>query len=659
MSSPLAQLIAELQNDRVLAHAVLFPKRHTNKTPAFHKTILEAWASPVPRLLIEAFRGSAKSTLAEEALIVGALFCEFKYALIVGNSASAACQRLAAVKWELENNEKIESMFGSMVGGTWNQDEIVLANNVRIKALGRGQSPRGAKDDSSGSRPDLLLIDDLEDPDVVKTKEMRDATQNYLLRDLIPALDDPLMSRVRVNGTPLHEDSMIERLAKSDKWTTLKFPIYSPRPDGTLKPVWPDRFPLAKCMEMQAEAVNNGDLAGFSQEYLCAPIDNQSRTFQADMIRMAMPHEVPSWAPKILMVDPARTTGQKSSRTGYVVFSWIGNRLWVYEAVGGFHTPSEQVEKIFALNAEFKPMMVAVEANGLEQWLSEPLQAEMIRRGEVLPLEMVRAPNDKDGFIAGLEPFFRAKEVMFVKDLPDLRSEMLSFPFGKKDVVNALAYALKLRAGIPVYPMFGAEHVMHRTLGGRARYTLALNADSGTLVGIFIAVQDGSVHVISDWVQQGPMQDGFRRIGVDLAMQGFHHWDITIPEERAQTSDMVPLASTLRQASRRYVTGKRLSQAVESLVPLLRGRDSSGGPPWLTVAPEATWVLNALAGGYHRTVEHNRTIRPDPVGGVYCLMAQALESAVGGWGNSLTQNTLEDVHYAHTRSGRAYLSLRR
>ena len=112
-----------------------------------------------------AFREGGKSTMAEEALILGAEFGLFHNAVIVGNTEKRACERLTAIKYELETNEFLAGLFGGPhdehTSKVWNEAEIVLSNNVRITALGRGQSLRGTK--YLQWRPDFCFCDDVEE----------------------------------------------------------------------------------------------------------------------------------------------------------------------------------------------------------------------------------------------------------------------------------------------------------------------------------------------------------------------------------------------------------------------------------------------------------------------------------------------------------------
>ena len=92
---PREEIIPKLYADRYLAHKVLFPHRHKNKDPEFHAELKRILYDPAPWVAIEAFRGAAKSTLTEEVIIICALFGDFMYALILGNSYDRACERLS------------------------------------------------------------------------------------------------------------------------------------------------------------------------------------------------------------------------------------------------------------------------------------------------------------------------------------------------------------------------------------------------------------------------------------------------------------------------------------------------------------------------------------------------------------------------------------
>ena len=69
ISEEAVRLIA---SDRVNAHAVLFAHRHGEHAAPFHAEVITALHSDHPRVVIEAFRGGGKSTLAEETVVISA-----------------------------------------------------------------------------------------------------------------------------------------------------------------------------------------------------------------------------------------------------------------------------------------------------------------------------------------------------------------------------------------------------------------------------------------------------------------------------------------------------------------------------------------------------------------------------------------------------------
>ena len=616
-----AELVLDLQSNRVLANSLLFQHRHTDEDAPFHARMIRAMTSHLPQVLIKAFRGSAKSTTAEEVLITGAAFQDYQFGLVVGNTYESAVMRLASVKRELAYNEKLLTMFGSMEGEKWGEDVIILANGVRLQALGRNQSTRGLKESVRNMRPDFVLLDDLEDVDDVKSPESRNKNWQWYTRELYPALDPK--ARLRMVGTPLHDDSMVERAAASKDWRTLTIPLYTLDGAGEIVSNWPSRFPVEAILKIRDAFAEAGDLAGFSQEYLCKPLDHIAKTFQEGDILINP--GTSTFAPRTLIVDPARTTKATSSRTGYVVTSWVGSKLIVHDALGAFHSPSEQVAKIFELNDAHHPMTVAVEANGLEEWLMQPLRAGMTQRGTTMPLQAIRAPNDKKQFIAGLQPFFKAHEVEFASPLPDLKQELMSFPYGKLDIINALAYAVRLRPGAPVYPNFQQHHVQHFLPSARASLWLALNGSAGMLVSVLVAIEDGGIHILNDWVREGPMDDCLQMVEMDLNSLPTYtrRPQIMLPMERGQAQDHAGIGNALRRNRLGFREGKRINEALESLTEPLR--TTMAQRPMFTVSPEATWSLNAFAGGYARDVTGRDMLVMRPQDNIHATVAQATE----------------------------------
>src|SRR5262249_29397762 len=155
-----------------------------------------------------------------------------------------------------------------------------------------------------------------------------------------------------------------------------------------------------------------------------------TKPFTAEMFRVEP--VLRSWHAVYAMVDPARTAKpETSATTGVAVWSWINNRLIVWDAYARYWKPDEIIRDCFRIGEEFRPVVLGIEEDGLNEFILQPLRQEQIGRGISLPIQAVRAPKGKLDFIRALQPFFNAREVIFAKPLDELRAQLLSFPTGR------------------------------------------------------------------------------------------------------------------------------------------------------------------------------------------------------------------------------------
>ena len=509
------QIMFRLGQDRVLAHSTLFRHRHPNKSPDFHDQLIRDWHAADNSYLDMVFRGGAKSTIAEEAVVIKALFREFKNCLIVGADADRAASRLHAIAHELANNEWIRKVFGEQIGEVWSPGEgrLITSSGICIQSLGRGQSLRGIK--FLDTRPDLLFADDLEDYADVLKPEGRKKIHDWFDGELLPSLEPGYMARMA--ATPLHPEALPYHITKDPSWKVHKFPIKYRGEDGEWRSAWPERFPL---LESQAAAlrkrgrrqdppvevkchsierieeglVKKGQIHLFNCEYMCEAESPETKAFKREMFRVEL--QVRTWQAVYSMFDPARTVGPKSATTGKATWSWINGKLVIWDSWARRLMPDEIVEALFRENDDYRPVHIGFEEDGLNQWALQPIRQEMAKRGVALPLKAMRAPPGKTEFIRGLQPFFHAREVILAKEMPDLTQQLLGFPSGEIDAPNALAYALRMRPGAPLYHDFGAKHVADAIEPSQARpVVLCLNATRVLVTAVALQVFDGSVQI--------------------------------------------------------------------------------------------------------------------------------------------------------------------
>ena len=643
----------------LVAHAVFF-RNHTCKTPRFHTEIILDWHSSKPNVLDLAFRGAAKSTLAEEAITVICALGQTRNCVILGESETRAAERLRAIKNHFEQNEWIAEALGVEPGDVWTETRATLSNGVMIQAYGRYQSLRGAK--HLNRRPDLIFMDDLEDKESVATEEQRLKVRQWFASTVVPALTPD--GRMRMAATPLHPEALAPTLAKAKHWFTRTYPIIYKDPEtGEDKATWPEMYSVewAEKRKTEMEAIGRGE--DFVQEYMCQAVDPASQTFTEDMFRV-VPRQR-SWHATYAVYDPARTTNKSSATTGKVVASWIGRKLVVWECTARKWMPDEIVRDIFDTDERYSPVAIGFEENGLNEWALQPIRAEQVARGYTVPLRPLSAPKGKLDFIRGLQPYFKAGEVEFVTDMPELRAQLLGFPTGLIDAPNALAYMLRMKLGVPVYEGFSSENVRpDRPPSQRTPVYLALNTDGRVVTGALVQLVRGTLTVFADWIYEGDAGQALPDIleAARLEVAGAPPARASLQGSGAGSLQPVRPVAPL-QHFQDYSTLALRAAAKRCRINLARGGDPARGreeirtlsrrlvhdQPALCVHERARWTLRAFAGGYARDVD-----QADPQPGAYAVLMEGLESFM-----ALTRHegSLDsEPAYSYTSDGRRYIS---
>jgi len=632
------QLILDFAAEPVVAHQTLFRHRHPDDTPPFHDELVALWHSSTPNVLVLAFRGGGKSTLAEEAIVLAVAEGVVRNVLIIGSSFDRAADRLRAIKHELETNELLIELYGDLRGSIWGVERLVLANGAAIQAFGRGQSLRGVK--HLDARPDLVFVDDVEEEEHVRTPEARQQTWDWFMRDLMPALDRN--ARIRIAATPLDRDSLPMRLKRQSGWTTRTYPIEHIDARGERRATWPARYPLDWIDTKRREFDEAGMAHAFAQEYLCEPEDPASRVFTADIFRVVP--RVRVFERAFAFYDPARTTTRTSATTGWVVWSFIGKRLVVWDGGAEFWKPDQIIDHMFKLNADYELVVIGVETNGLEEFLLQPLRDEQLRRHVFMPIVGYRAPKGKEAFIARLQPYLQAGDLTFAKNILAAQ-QFLSFPTGRIDFPNALAYALSMRPEV-IYPDFSMANVAESlwVQEGTPVY-LCLNATRSVTTAVAVQFVGQALHVLVDWVRRGDpgavVADLIRdaRLAISRALElraGPWHFG---------KYNAVGLPGAVARVPAELRVGGDVDTGRAELRKLLQRQ--TRGEPAVRVSSSARWTLNAFAAGHASAGFKLAGIGDD----IYALLMEGLESFMA---------TAQDVgepdqrRYAMGRDGRRY-----
>lgn len=627
MSETREQALLAYREDRPLAHATLFEgKRHKNERAPFHRELILDFHNPAIELLCQiVFRGGAKSTIAEEAIDIMAGLREFEHCFIVGASLEKAMERLHAIRRIIEKNERYKYVFGDIRGKPWTDEALETNTGITIMAMGRGQAIRGTK--AEDIRPDLMLVDDIEDRVSLSTPEGRKKIKDWFWDELLPSGDDQL--RVRMLSNDQHPECIANDLEKEGSgFIVRRYPWeYQDPQTGERRATWPDRFPLDRIDAVKKRFYSQGKADEYNANYMCRSRAPEDKPFRRDMFRHAGQDGVPAiartWHPVFAMIDPARSVRATAATTGFAAWSVIAGKRIVWDAWARRMLPSEIIDFLFTFNAEYRPVRIGFEKDGLNEWAMQPIRQEQARRRTMLPMEAIAAPKGKIDFIRGLQWSFMAGETIFAKPLPDLEGQLVGFPSGYIDAPNALAYCQIIGAGQPIYEDFTLEHVREDVVVGDQTAWLALNAFGPYTTGVLVQAAEGGIKVLCDWVREGDPQDLVpdivREANLECARPpalcaGPQHWERYANAGLVQACRRIP--AEVRRAG--------LPGAGRNELRVLLRRVSRGVPA-VVVSGRARWTMNALAGGYSCEVRNGQVI-VDAEDGPYKVLCQGLES---------------------------------
>ncbi len=212
---------------------------HTFRADAFYiPTPLDEQTNKFMRLiddpsishaLIIAHRDWGKTSWVVTALLKALLYRTTNCAMYCSLDEKSAMQRTDALKREIERNRLISDYFGDLKSEKWAQGEWctspfldkkgnILHPGTQVVPRGMGQQVRGWLYDNI-YRPDLVIVDDIQNRKSVKSESLRKEAWNWLTGEVLGCFShrDKLGPRefpgkLVVIGNMLHEDCVVNRL---------------------------------------------------------------------------------------------------------------------------------------------------------------------------------------------------------------------------------------------------------------------------------------------------------------------------------------------------------------------------------------------------------------------------------------------------------------
>ncbi|WOE69101.1 hypothetical protein RZR97_08265 [Hydrogenimonas thermophila] len=425
------------------------------------KAIGEKFATAAPR-------GYGKSTDASVIFPIWCIVYGIKHFITIFSDAVELTETLIeAIKAELEENKNLKQDFpeATGIGKIWRVGEIVTKNNIKVKGFGSGKRVRGIK--HGVYRPDLVIIDDLENDENVRSLKQRDKLEEWLdsAIDNLGSVDGKM--DIIYIGTILHRDSVLARKLKLAFWhpKTFKALISYPdrmdlwdiyenlyrrgSPDAAHEFYLKHKEDMDKGARVLWEAVSLEVLMqkraanprAFEREQQNNP-GSENQTFDSSRFEVISKTQMPKLYKKFIYTD----FKGDSTKGDYfaVVAGGLGkekDKLYVYYSKRARIKGKKAVEFLIDLEKKERFYLVGGEKNGgfylYRDWFKDMC---INRLGYIPNTKFIHNTQSKEERIAELEFPITDKDIVFVGEHPELFRELEDFPQSQyDDLSDALA----------------------------------------------------------------------------------------------------------------------------------------------------------------------------------------------------------------------------
>lgn len=402
-------------------------------------------------LAIAAPRGEAKSTLISRIFVLWRVVTGRSHCVaIIMDAYEQAAAMLESIKAELEVNPRLAMDFPKLVGegSVWKEGVIVTRGNIKIQAFGSGKRMRGFF--HGPYRPDLVICDDLENDENVRSRTQRDKLEKWLRMTVLRLGPPDDSMQVLVVGTVLHHDSLLSRLLRDPMWESKRF-------SAILH--WPDRMDLWEQWEQVLRIDGETVADGFFQKHRQAmeagavvswpgvrPILTlmkirardgadafDSELQNAPLSENALFSRFQFWSdpnPKWIFfgaVDPSMGKSGKRGDPSAILVGGLdreSGRLHVVEADIRPRLPEEIIGRVIELQGAYDCLSWVVESVQFQDFFKDELVRQSARAGVPVPARGFKPRTDKKSRIESLQPhvangliLFHQRQVVLLEQL--------------------------------------------------------------------------------------------------------------------------------------------------------------------------------------------------------------------------------------------------
>lgn len=412
-------------------------------------------------------RGTAKSVHLSFLYVLACFVHGIEpYTIVASETTPQASLLIAPVKSEIEDNAKLRKDFPLAVpGGVWTTSVMELKNGCRLEAVGTGKAIRGRR--HRADRPSLIVIDDPESEDAIRSDLQRQRTRDWMLRAVLKAGAPDVNVIVAENA--IHRECLAFHLGSLPEWKFEKWPsivrwpermdlwakweelytslsedvysqaepFYQKHKDEMHKGaelLWPARETLLGLMKMRAEGH-----AAFEAEKQCNPVSPTDCEWPSSLFddqEIYVDKMPTSGVIKGIGLDPSKGRDGKRGDYSAIVKILRTKDGTLYVEADLRRRDSQMIAQHFAEQSYyFRPDVAVLEQNANQDLLGGPILDECDRLGYVIPLTTINHTTPKPVRIRRLSPWLHRKKFRFLRTPGTmlLVNQLRDFPVGDHD----------------------------------------------------------------------------------------------------------------------------------------------------------------------------------------------------------------------------------
>lgn len=329
-----------------------------------------------PKYALGIPRGFSKTIILKLYVVWLVLFSDRRFILVVCNTETHAINFLSDV-WSMLDNMNIRAIFGNWRAGMGDADTKQVkkfsfrGRDIVIAGLGSGGSPRGLN--INFVRPDVVIMDDMQNRDEAKNLEIAKESMEWMLGTLMKACHPQRCVFIFVGNMYPFEGSILRKLKHSKSWISLITGAILA--DGNS--IWPQHRSVEDLLEELAVDEEQGHPEIFHAEVMNDEEGGTVSGIDVSKIPLISEQLTPEYAQGgYIIIDPSLKK-KKSDATAIgacLVFDGVPV-LW--EVVAKKLDPGETIQQALFLCMKYGMQLVAVESvayqSSLIYWFNKVL----------------------------------------------------------------------------------------------------------------------------------------------------------------------------------------------------------------------------------------------------------------------------------------------